>query len=77
MTSWWYSLYQEYTKVGKYYLLNYAIHELKTRSKSQQFNFIISRDSFIRATANKQIFQYGAVDPESMVWPDGYKDADR
>lgn len=58
--------------------MNYAIHELKTRSKSQQFfNFIISWDSFIRATANKQIFQYGAVDPESMVGPDGYKDADK
>lgn len=58
--------------------MNYAIHELKTRSKSQQFfNFIISWDSFIRTTANKQIFQYGAVDPESMVRPDGYKDADK
>lgn len=58
--------------------MNNAIHELKTRSKFKQlFNFIISWDSFIAATANKQIFQYGVVDPESMVWPDGYKDADK
>lgn len=58
------------------YPLTYPTPEIKTRNKSH-CSFNISLDVFIIAAANKQIFRYGAVDPESMVWPDGYKHRDK
>lgn len=48
------------------YPLTYPTPEIKIRNKSH-CSFNISLDVFNIAAANKQIFRYGAVDPESMV----------
>lgn len=58
------TLYITLTRTHKSKALNYSIPGIKTRSKFHHF-FNISLNIFIIAEAIKQIFRYGAVDPET------------